>query len=331
MLVISLYPIFKHSNILHIVSKTASMSRLEQDLISTISDAFREINEILGYEYFESPKIHNLSIKFAKMLPFVEPLLKSKMGVTLQELEKEDHDYDKAKAAIILGIFHGIIIKDYKGNSFEEKFKNYLYCSGTEKCEWIGKTDYPFYFHTLMNHVSKLIEDTDAIKFVNDYLKTNVKLRSQAVATILTKRRFFKDSSHLNEIAIDEHIDIFKSLSAIAEDYFKLIYAIINNYWTVKNIAKLEKTEFYEVWKGIRKSPDYNLYTKSVPNTIYWNAAKHNKCFKNVSTKQIIFRSNDGNADLTYSDFISLVRDLYACTLTLTKISLMIRFHLKIF
>ncbi|MGA9150789.1 MAG: hypothetical protein WBZ36_09435 [Candidatus Nitrosopolaris sp.] len=64
------------------------------------------------------------------------------------------------------------------------------------------------------------------------------------------------------------------------------------------------------------------MFTKPFPNTIYWNASKHNGITKNVGLRRIEFNSNDGNEILSYSDFVTLVRDVYACMIALVKINL---------
>lgn len=50
-----------------------------------------------------------------------------------------------------------------------------------------------------------------------------------------------------------------------------------------------------------------------------------------MRSKEIEFKSNEGNAILSYSNFVSLVRELYACVLVLIKIGLIIIFLLKAF
>jgi hypothetical protein len=59
--------------------------------------------------------------------------------VNLQDLENEEIDEEKAKRAALRGMFHGHILKDYEGKTFEEKYQNYLYRSGIEHCTWIKK------------------------------------------------------------------------------------------------------------------------------------------------------------------------------------------------
>lgn len=307
-------------------------SQLQQEFISIISDALREINEMFGYEVFDSSKIDKIAANFLKVLPTVEALLKSTRGATLQEVEKEDHDHEKAKAMAIRGILHRSIFKAYKGSSFEEKFKDYLYSSGTETCEWIGKTSYDSYFNAVMNQVSKLVMNNDATKFIIDYLNKSTRNRSQAVMRlILTKPKFFKDLPNLNEKTIDDHKEIFMSLSGIAEKLFKLIYAVINNHWAMPTHPNLDKKRFFEVWDAVRNDPAFNILAKAIPDTICWNTSKHDGYIKFVSSKQVKFTSNEGTITLTYSDFIFRVRELYACTLALTKISLMIAYNLKNF
>jgi len=307
-------------------------SKLHQEYVTVISDALREINEMFGYEVFDSSIIDKTARNFLKLLPIVETELKSKRGVTLQDVEKEKHDYEKAKDMVIRGILHGSIFKNYKGNSFEEKIKDYLYSSGTEICEWIGKTDYISYFNTMMNKVSKLVMDIDATKYILNFLNESTRSRSQAIMTlILTKPDFFKDSQNYDEKTIDDHIEIFKMLSGVAEKMFKLIYAIINIHWTLPTPPDLEKEELYGVLKAVRKDAAFNVLAKAVPDTIGWNASKHIGYNKFVGSKQVKFTSNEGIKTLTYADFISRVRELYACTLVLTKISLMIALERKSF
>jgi hypothetical protein len=307
-------------------------SQLQQEFVSVISDALREINEMFGYEVFDNSEIDKIAANFLKMLPSVEAYLKSERGVTLQEVAKEKHDYKKAKDMAIRGILHGSILKNYKETSFEEKFKDYLYSSGTETCEWIGKTGYDSYFNAVMNQVSKLVMNNDATKFIIDYLNKSTRTRSQAVMTlILTKPEFFKDLPKLDEKTVDDHIEIFKSLSGIVEKLFKLIYAVINKHWTTQKPPNLDKKDFHEIWKAVKNDTGFNVLTKAVPDTIGWNASKHIGYSKSVGSKQVKFTSNDGTITLTYSDFISRVRELYACTLALVKISLMITLNLKIF
>ena len=101
-------------------------SKLKERFIKIIESAFYEINQILGYEYFNKSTIEDRSKEFLSVgLPFVEYLLTKKRGVNLQELENEELDEQKAKGAMLRGLFHGIILNNYNGNSFEEKYKDY--------------------------------------------------------------------------------------------------------------------------------------------------------------------------------------------------------------
>jgi hypothetical protein len=149
---------------------------------------------------------------------------------------------------------------------------------------------------------------------------------------ILTKPEFFKDSPNPDEKTIDDHVEIFKSLSAMAEKFFKLIYAIINKYWTMPTPPNLDNDrDFYKIWKAVKNDATFNVLMKAVPDTIGWNASKHIGYNKSVGSKQVIFTSYDDTITPTYSDFISRVRELYACILVLAKISLMITLSLKTF
>lgn len=87
---------------------------------------------------------------------------------------------------------------------------------------------------------------------------------------------------------------------------------------------KLERLKFFDIWEDLKQDADLGVLTKPFPNTIIWNSVKHNKFNKAVSSKKIEFRSNEGSADMSYADFKSLVRDLYACAIVLSKINLLI-------
>ena len=101
-----------------------------------ITSAFYEINQILGYEYFDKTTIEDRSKKLLIIgLPFGEWLLEQKSGVNLQDLENEELDEEKTKRAVLGGMFYGLIIKDCEGKTFEEKYQNYLYRSGIEHCD----------------------------------------------------------------------------------------------------------------------------------------------------------------------------------------------------
>jgi hypothetical protein len=128
-------------------------------------------------------------------------------------------------------------------------------------------------------------------------------------------------------VTVDEHLDIFRESAAITENYLKLIYGIKHNYHTDQEIVNLENTLFHKIWKEIKDDVNFKLFTKPFPNTIYWNASKHGGITKKVTLKQIEFRSNDGYKAISYGDFVTLVRELYACMIALLKISLIIISH----
>jgi hypothetical protein len=254
-------------------------------------------------------------------MPLVEGLLKETRGVTFEEIEKEAYDYERLKRVALQGLFDGNILKGYKGNTFEEKFNNYLYTSGIERCKWITKTGYRIYYQTFCNHISKLNSDRDAISLINKFVKEGGKSTTQALTKILVKSKFFEDSPRIDETIIDEHIEIFRESGAIAEGYLKLIYGIKHNCHT-NHIC-------FIIWKNLKQDSNLGVFTKPFPNTIYWNALKHNKFRKSVGSCEIEFRSNNGRRILNYPDFRSLIRELFACTLVLTKINLMLRFASK--
>ena len=199
--------------------------KLQNNLLLSISNALNEINQILGNEYFECTKIDNLSRKFLKMLPYSEKFLQQTRGASLEDVEKEEMDIDKGMKAVIKGIFHGIIIKNFKGNTFEEKFQNFLYYVGITHCRWINKTDYDNYYNTLFTLVETINTDLEKLKLIHNLLEIKINSTSQGITKIFLKEDFFKESNY-NELIMDLHIEIFKELAGIVENYIKLIYGI---------------------------------------------------------------------------------------------------------
>ena len=61
--------------------------KLQNNILLCISNALNEINQILGYEYFESTNLENLSKKFLKILPYSEKFLQQTRGVSLKNVE----------------------------------------------------------------------------------------------------------------------------------------------------------------------------------------------------------------------------------------------------
>jgi hypothetical protein len=228
-------------------------------------------------------------------------------------------------------MFHGFILRVYDGNSFDEKFKNYLYYSGIQKIPWISSTDYDKYYNTLANIISKHSSYRILLKLIYDYRKKKLQSVTQGFTKILGVEGFFKDMPTVDDTIIDEHVEIFRELGAIAEHHLKLLYAIKSNYSSQKDIDGLETTNFYDIWKVLKNDVDYSVFTKPFPNTIYWNASKHSGITKKVRSKEIEFKSSNGSDILPYPNFVSLVRELYACVIVLIKIGLIIRFRYKIY
>lgn len=103
-------------------------------MVSVISDSLHAINEALGYEYFKSTEIVQISDQFVMLSPVVEELIMKPRGVTLENVEKEQVDYERGKQAI-KGIFHGIVLRTYEGLS-----KNIGRCRTTNKRSRDGYT-----------------------------------------------------------------------------------------------------------------------------------------------------------------------------------------------
>jgi hypothetical protein len=115
------------------------------------------------------------------------------------------------------------------------------------------------------------------------------------MARIYTKQKFYQETIILDEITVDKHIEIFRELGAIAENYLKLVYGVVHKYRTDKEIETLEKTQFYDIWKSITNDSSLKVFiTKPFPNTIFWNASKHDGITKKVNHKEIEFKANEG-------------------------------------
>jgi hypothetical protein len=302
-------------------------------LLEVLQSAFLEINQIIGYEYFDKATAERKSKElYTAGLGFAEKVLRETRGVSLRDLKIEELDEEKTKRAALRGIFHGLILTGYRGSSFEEKYEDYLLRSGIEQCSWISKTDYNTYYNTYYSFVSKINSDKEKIFFINEFVKRKIYATTQHLAKISRKGGFYQESAVIDEALIDDHIDIFKDLGAILENYLKLLYAIKQELTAKKEIDNIENTNFYEVWKSLRDDPILRVFTaKSFPNTIYWNASKHDGITKKIDSKGIEFRSNEGVEVVSYSDFVSLVREMYSVAIVLGKINLMVGFQTKLY
>jgi hypothetical protein len=130
--------------------------KLEEEFTKATTDALYEINELVGYNYFKNKEIQEIGNAFLQLLPALENSLKNQRGIYLDNIENEQFDHEKNKKAVIQGIFHGLILVRFEGNSFEEKYKNFLYYSQIENCDWIRNTHYDNYYQVLYNITSKL-------------------------------------------------------------------------------------------------------------------------------------------------------------------------------
>lgn len=164
------------------------MSKIEKALIDVISEALKEINDICGYEIIELDKIKDISKRFLTFLPFMENLFRLK-GLNLKDIEKEIN-LEKGKRAALLGMFHGIILKYYNGNTFKEKYENFLYNSNIQSCDWIKKTQYDNYYKKLFELILKIKNNSNNIEFINIYSKHKNKSTTQAITKINTKEKF---------------------------------------------------------------------------------------------------------------------------------------------
>jgi hypothetical protein len=300
--------------------------KLRQKFIETFSDALNEINEFMGYEYFKKSNIRSTCRAFLELEPFAEWLLMMTRGVSLQDLERENIDREKAKKAVIKGIFDGLIIRNYHGTSFDNRFGDYLYRSGTEHCPWIRDTHYDDYYKTLSNLTSRFVSRPDTLLFIGDFTRRKIKSHTQTVAKMSTRRNFFTERHTINASLADEHIEVFRDIGAIAENYMKLLFGIKHDYG-MELTDKLEKTEFHLIWKDLKDDKDFKIFTLPFPNTVYWNASKHAGITKRVKQKELEIKSNEGNMSISYSYFVALVRELYACCIVMGKVNLMIMYH----
>jgi len=253
-----------------------------------------------------------------------------KRGITLKDLENEKIDNEKAKKWFIKGILHGEILNSYEGDTFEKKFSNYVYLSGIVQCQWIKSTNYDVYYQNLSSIIPRITSDSNLQNFVNIFLNANDKSVSQKIMKITSKSRFFEGRSKMDEFFIEEYVDIFKELSALSERYLKLLYGVAHNY-SPNQIVVLQKKRFYEIWDDLRNNSEFAIFTNTIPNTVYWNASKHGGVEKVVRSKEIRFKSNEGEEVVSYSNFVSFVRDLYALTIVLIKIKLMIVLSIRTF
>lgn len=227
-------------------------SELEKEFVKIISGALHECNEIIGYEYFRAAQIGNIAKNFVKTFPLIEELMLKPRGVTIADIEKEQHDYDKGKRAALMGILDGHVFRGYEGNTFKEKFKNYIYDPGITDCKWIRTTDYDKYLQTLLHFVSE-ISSNKTLQFIYDYKRKKLVSISQGIVRIFKNKKFFKDEIVPNENTVDEAIDIFRELGAVAEHHLKLLYAIKYGYSSEHRTFPSWKTLSFTQFGGTSK------------------------------------------------------------------------------
>jgi hypothetical protein len=75
---------------------------------------------------------------------------------------------------------------------------------------------------------------------------------SQGIVRVFRTKMFFRDVHTLDEKTIDDTLQISRELGAIVEHHLKLLYAMKHNYSSEQEISKLEKTEFYTIWKELK-------------------------------------------------------------------------------
>jgi hypothetical protein len=73
---------------------------------------------------------------------------------------------------------------------------------------------------------------------------------SQGIVRVFRTKMFFRDVHTLDEKTIDDTLQIFRELGAIAEHHLKLLYAMKHNYSSEQEISKLEKTKFTQFGKS---------------------------------------------------------------------------------
>jgi hypothetical protein len=300
-------------------------SNPEIELRRIIENALMKINEMIGYEYYSKSDIELNSGKLVQLLPLMEKVTNFERPISVDQLSNEIPDYDKCTERAIEGFLEGHIIKNYSGTTTKEKFENYLHYSGIEQIKWISNTPYDKYYSALFVVTNKIRNNPEIIEFVKQFLATKILPSTQGLSIIFNKERFWKEKLSIDESVIDEFIEIFRSLVAIYENRLKLLYGI--KYHKYQDIDKLERINFYKVWADLREDDDYNLFTKPLLSTIYWNASKHNGITKVIYSKTIRFESNEGMKEISYNDFLALVKELYACVCALMKFNLILFFQ----
>jgi hypothetical protein len=220
-------------------------------------------------------------------------------------------------------ILHTLIITSSthtENPSFYSKFHEYTKYIGITNCEWISKTNYDGYFNKFLEIGSQINNDKDKLKQVS-YLNNKEISMFQAFVRVQSKDLFFKND--IDDRVINQCIEVFRELSSICENYLKFLYLVKHANTPHKNIEKLE---FYHVWKDLSGDAQFKIFTSPFPDTDILNASKHLGIQQMVDTQNISYQSNRLSVpiQISYEAFIKLTRELYACTITLTKIKLIL-------
>jgi hypothetical protein len=156
---------------------------------------------------------------------------------------------------------------------------------------------------------------------VNILIKEKEISSTQGMVRIQTKNEFFKDNLTINESLIDQHLEIYRELVSIAENYIKFLYLFK---YPSKSFETINKTYFFSIWDDLKNDSELKIFVTPFPNTICFNASKHNGISKNVVDHIMEFNANEGPFSISYEEFIKMVRELYADSIVLMKIKLIL-------
>jgi hypothetical protein len=289
-----------------------------------VSEIVVELNNQFGRSICDEKCIKKIVKREQARFTILKAKLRKK-GVKIEETSIDTDQKNLLKIQLLSSILSILILRntvEMQSSSFYLKFQTYIKMIWVSESEWIDNTQYDDYFNEFLKLAYEIYNDNNKRKQVN-YLDNKQTAMFQTITRIQSMNLFFSNNAQIDDFLVDQYIIIFRDLCAVFENYAKFLYLIQN----VNNLPKnIENKDFYDVWKNLRDDNKFKIFVSPLPNTDILNASKHLGVHRIVKTQNLSYTSNrmPNPVEISYQDFINLTRELYACTITLVKIKLIL-------
>jgi hypothetical protein len=296
--------------------------------LNIVEEVIREIIVELNNQFGQNLCDEKCVKRIIKREQVYLTILKSKLRRSGVKITQDPVNIDQKnflKMQLLSSILGVLILRnttEMKNCSFYLKFQKYVKLIGISNCEWINKTRYDNYFAEYLDLAFEIYNDHDKLRQVN-YLDNKQTAMFQTITRIEFMNLFFSNTAEIDDLLVDQHINIFRDLCAVFENYTKFLYLVKN----VNNLPKnVEDIEFHKIWKNLKDDNKFITFASPLPNTDILNASKHLGIHRKIDNQKLSYQSNrlPKPLEITYQDFVNITRELYACTITLVKIKLIL-------